>query len=204
MRQHDDAEKATERLFEKYRVRSDAGTRAAWTQTIDKEALGFAQHVHGALQAACTVLVARGGTARAEDVGKVKTRANAARDRFYASKTRAIMEEHAEAVLNVVHQATRTNTKLTQKHLASVGQGVDAQTRPSLGRIEQRGSARTDRTHAPPGDPAPLGAGPSKSADSVAAHLAHRSLRTARRLATGSRREKTRPGHAGRTLKGHR
>ena len=112
------ATEAADLLFEKYRVRSDAGTRAAWAQAIDKEALGFAQHLHVALQAACAVLVARGGTARAEDAGEVKTRAHAARERFYASKTSDIVEEHAEAVLDVVHQATRTNTRLTKMRLA--------------------------------------------------------------------------------------
>ena len=67
-----------------------------------------------------------------------------------------------------------------------VGQGVDAQTRPSLGRIQQRGSARTGRTHAPPRDPPPLGAGPAGSAHSVATRLAYRPLRTAHRLATAA------------------
>ena len=112
------AKEAAELLFEKYRVRSDAGTRAAWAQAIDEEALGFAQHLHVALQAACSVLVARGGTALAEDAAQVKTRARAARERFYASKTSGMVEEHAEAALDVVHRATRTKRPLTRRHLA--------------------------------------------------------------------------------------
>ena len=112
------AKAATERLFEKYRVRSDAGARAAWAQAIDEEALGFAQHLHVALQAAYGVLTACGGTARAEDAAEVKRRAKADRERFYASKINGIVEDHAEAVLDVVHQSMHTNTRLTRRHLA--------------------------------------------------------------------------------------
>ena len=112
------ATEATERLFEKHRVRSDTGSRAAWAQAIDEEALDFAQHLHVALQAACGVLVASGGTARAEDAAEVKRRARADRERFYASKISDIVKVHALAVLDVVHRATRTNTPLTERHLA--------------------------------------------------------------------------------------
>ena len=112
------ATEATARLFEKFRVRSDAGGRAALAQAVDEEALGFAQHLHVALQAACGVLVASGGTARAEDAAEVKRRARAGRERFYASKISGIVEDHAGAVLDVVHQAVRTNTRLTRRHLA--------------------------------------------------------------------------------------
>ena len=112
------ATEATERLFENYRVRSNAGARAAWAQAIDEEALDFAQHLHVALQAACGVLVASGGTARAEDAAEVKRRARADRERFYASKISDIVKVHAPAVLDVVHRATRTNTPLTERHLA--------------------------------------------------------------------------------------
>ena len=112
------AKEAADLLFEKYRVRSDARARAAWAQVIDEEALGFAQHMHVALQAGCAVLVARGGTARAEDAAEVKRRAREARERFYASKTSGMVQDHAEAVLDVVHQAMRTNTRVTKMHLA--------------------------------------------------------------------------------------
>ena len=109
---------ATKQLFEKYRVRSDTGARATWAQAIDEAALDFAQHLHVALQAACGVLIASGGTARAEDATQVKTGARAARERFYASKISDSVEDHAETVLDIVHQATRTNTRLTRMRLA--------------------------------------------------------------------------------------
>ena len=112
------AKEATEMLFEKYRVRSDTGARATWAQAIDEAALGFAQHLHVALQAACAVAAASGGTARVEDAPQVKQRACAARERFYASKIRGVVAEHPHAVLDVVHQATRTNTPVTKRHLA--------------------------------------------------------------------------------------
>ena len=109
---------ATKQLFEKYRVRSDTGARATWAQAIDEAALDFAQHLHVALQAACGVLIASGGTARAEDATQVKTGARAARERFYTSKISDSVEDHAETVLDIVHQATRTNTRLTRMRLA--------------------------------------------------------------------------------------
>ena len=112
------AKEATEMLFEKYRVRSDTGARATWAQAIDEAALGFAQHLHVALKTACSVFIARGGTARAEDATQVKTGARAAREQFYAWKTTGMVADHAEAVLDVVHQATRTNTPVTKRHLA--------------------------------------------------------------------------------------
>ena len=112
------ATEATERLFEKYRVESDTGSRAAWAQAIKEVALDFAQHLHVALQAACGVLVASRGTARAEDAAEVKRRAHAARERFYASKISDIVKIHAPAVLDVVHRATRTRRPLTERHLA--------------------------------------------------------------------------------------
>ena len=112
------ATEAIARLFEKYRVRSDAGGQAAWAQAIEEEALGFAQHLHVALQAACGVLAAAGGTARAEDAAEVRRRARADRERFYGSKISGIVEDHAAAVLDVVHQAVCTNTRLTRRHLA--------------------------------------------------------------------------------------
>lgn len=71
-----------------------------------------------ALQAACGVLIASGGTARAEDATQVKTGARAARERFYTSKISDSVEDHAETVLDIVHQATRTNTRLTRMRLA--------------------------------------------------------------------------------------
>ena len=109
---------AAKKLFEKYRVRADEGARAAWTAAIDAEALDFAQHLHVSLKAACGVLIASGGTARAEDAAEVKHRARAARERFYASKISDIVKVHALAVLDVVQRATRTNTPLTERHLA--------------------------------------------------------------------------------------
>ena len=112
------AAEATERLFERYRVRGDAGTRAAWAKAIDDEALGFAQHLHVALQAACGVLIDSRGTARAEDAAEVKHRARAGRERFYASKITDAVKVHAHAVLDVVHRATRTKTPLTEMDLA--------------------------------------------------------------------------------------
>ena len=112
------AKEATTRLFEKYRVRSDETARAAWAEAIDQEAFDFAQHLHVALQAACGVLTASAGTARAEDAPEVKRRARAARERFYASTISDIVKVHAPAVLDVVHRATRTNTPLTERHLA--------------------------------------------------------------------------------------
>ena len=113
------AAEATAQLFEKYRVRDDAGARAAWAQAIDAEALGFAQHLHGGLQGACAVLAARGGIARAEDAAEVKRRARDARERFYAAKMSGMVDDHARAVLDVVHRAVRTNTWLTRLHLAA-------------------------------------------------------------------------------------
>ena len=110
---------AGEELFERYRVRSDATARAAWKKTIEEEALGFAQHLHVALQAACAVVVDCDGTARVEYAGVVKRRAREARERFYASKTSGIVDDHAQAVLDVVDQAMRTNTRLTRLHLAT-------------------------------------------------------------------------------------
>ena len=112
------AKAAADRLFESYRVRSDAGARAAWAQAIDEEALGFAQHLHLALQAACGVLAASGGTARTEDAAEVKRRTRAGREQFYASKISDIVKVHACAVLDVVHRATHTNRPLTERHLA--------------------------------------------------------------------------------------
>ena len=112
------SKEAAELLFEKYRVRSNAATRDAWGQAIEKEALGFAQHLHVALQAACSVLVERAGTARVEDAPEVRHRAQAARESFYASKTSGIVHDHGKAVLDLVHQATRTNMVLTRPHLA--------------------------------------------------------------------------------------
>ena len=109
---------ATEQLFEMYGVRSDARTRSAWAQAIEEESLGFAQHLHVALQGACRVLIDAQGIARAEDAAEVKRRARAGRERFYASKMRNIARVHRLPVLDVVHQATRTNTPLTESHLA--------------------------------------------------------------------------------------
>ena len=112
------AQEATAQLFEKYRVRDEASAQGSWAKAIDEEALGFAQHLHVALQAACAVLVESNGTARAEDATEVKRRARAARERFYASKITGSVQVHARAVLDVVHQAVRTNAALTERHLA--------------------------------------------------------------------------------------
>ena len=112
------ATEATERLFEKYRVRSDTGTRTAWAQAIGEEALDFAQHLHVALQAACGVLVGSGGTARAEDAAEVKRRAHTDRERFYAAKISDIVKVHALAVLDVMHRATQAKTPVTEMDLA--------------------------------------------------------------------------------------
>ena len=112
------AEAATSQLFERYRVRSDRAAHAAWAQAIDEEALGFAQHLHVALQAACGVLTGRGGTARVEDAAEVKERARTQRERFYQSKISGIVKVHAHAVLDVVHQAVRASSSLTERHLA--------------------------------------------------------------------------------------
>ena len=109
---------ATERLFEKYHVRSDTASRSAWAQATEEEALDFAQHLHVALQGACRVLIDARGIARAEDAAEVKRRARAGRERFYASKMRNIARVHQLPVLDVVHQAMRTNTPLTESHLA--------------------------------------------------------------------------------------
>ena len=87
------AKEAADRLFERYRVRSNARARAAWAKVIDEEAVGFAQHLHVALQAACEVLIAHDGTARAEDAPEVGRRARAARERFYAAKMIGIRNE---------------------------------------------------------------------------------------------------------------
>ena len=112
------ATEATERLFEKYRVRSDTGSRSAWAQAIEEEALDFAQHLHVALQAACSMLIDSRGTARAEDAAEVKRRARAGRERFYASKIRDIVKVHALAVLDVMHRATQAKTRVTEMDLA--------------------------------------------------------------------------------------
>ena len=157
------ATEAADLLFEKYRVRSDAGTRAAWAQAIDKEALGFAQHLHVALQAACAVLVARGGTARAEDAGRGED------PRTHGERTVLRVEDQRHSARARRGGARRGAPSDAHEHATDgeapgqVGQEVDAQTRPSVGRVQQRGSARTDRTHAPPGDPAPHGTGPGGS-----------------------------------------
>ena len=114
----DAAAEATARLFEKYRVRNKPEARSAWTQAIDGEALDFAQHLHVALQAACGVLVACGGTARTEYAAEVRRRARADREQFYASKMSGLVQEHAATVLDVVHRAVHTNTRLTRRDLA--------------------------------------------------------------------------------------
>ena len=195
------ATEAADLLFEKYRVRSDAGTRAAWAQAIDKEALGFAQHLHVALQAACAVLVARGGTG----AGRRRWRGEDPRTRGERTVLRVEDQRHSGRACR--GGARRGAPSDAHEHEADenaprkMGKGIHAETQRVVDRAQRRGSARTDRTHAPPGDPAPHGTGPSGSADSVAARLAHRSLRTARRLATGSRRQEARRGHAGRTLR---
>ena len=111
------AREATQLLFEKYRVRSTGKAQAAWKEAIEKEALAFGQHLHIALQAACTVLTAAGGEAHAQDATEVKQRARAAREHFYASKTTGVVQEHAEAVLDVVHKATHARTRVTKGRL---------------------------------------------------------------------------------------
>ena len=113
------AREATAELFEKYRIRSDPATRERWAEAIEAEACDFAQHLHLALQGACSIAMARGGTARAEDADEVKRRAREAREQFYRTKMVGIVRDHAEAVLDVVHQATGTNTRVTKVHLAA-------------------------------------------------------------------------------------
>ena len=111
------ATEAIEQLFEMYRVQSDARTRNAWAQAIEEAAVDFAQHLHVALQTACDVLMASGGTARAEDTAEVRRRAIARRERFYAAKISDIVRIHAHAVLDVVHRATATKTPVTKTDL---------------------------------------------------------------------------------------
>ena len=108
---------AAKKLFEKYRVRANEGARAAWTAAIDAEALDFAQHLHVSLKAASSVLIEHEGVAQAEDAGEVRRRAHAARERFYSSKIGGIVEYHEEAMLDVVHRATRPNTRVSAKGL---------------------------------------------------------------------------------------
>ena len=108
---------AAKKLFEKYRVRADEGARAAWTGAIDAEALDFAQHLHVSLKAASSVLTEHEGAAQAEDAPEVRRRARAARERFYSSKIGGIVEYHEEAMLDVVHRATRPNTRVSRRGL---------------------------------------------------------------------------------------
>ena len=117
LRKHAGAE-ATDELFREYRVRGDAATRLAWGETIEKVSLGFPQHLHVALQAACTVLIENEGHAHPEDMDEVEKRALTAREEYYAAKTDDIVDQHAQAMLDVVHQATGTKTRLTKEHLA--------------------------------------------------------------------------------------
>ena len=187
------ATEATERLFEKYRVRSDTGARTAWAQAIGEEALDFAQHLHVALQAACGVLVGSGGTARARRRG----RGEAPRPHGQRTVLRSEDQRHRESPCT---RGARRDVPCDTSEDASdgdgpgrVGQGVNEQTRPALDRIQQRGSARIGRTHAPPRNSPPLGAGPGGSAHSVATRLAYRPLRTAHRLATATASAGTEP-----------
>lgn len=108
---------AAKKLFEKYRVRADEGARAAWTAAIDAEALDFAQHLHVSLKAASSVLTEHEGIARTEDAPEVRRRARAARERFYSSKIEGIVEYHEVAMLDVVHRATRPNTRVSRRDL---------------------------------------------------------------------------------------
>ena len=113
------ARKAARELFDRYRVRGDDGARAAWSEAIEEESLGFAQHLHLALQAACRVLVAASGTAHVAGADEVRQQAQDARERFYASKMDGTVGDHAHAVLDVVHLATEANTPLTRRQLAA-------------------------------------------------------------------------------------
>ena len=151
------ATEATERLFEKHRVRSDTGARAAWAQAIDEEALDFAQHLH----VAPAGRLRRAGSVRGHRTGRRRGRGEAARPRGQRTVLRVEDQRHRESPCA---RGARRGAPCDAHEYATdgeapgqVGQGVDAQTRPSLGRIQQRGSARTGRTHAPPRDPPPLG-----------------------------------------------
>ena len=124
------ARAATVRLFDRYRVRSSAMVRATWAQTIEEGAMGFAQHLHRALQAACRVLIASGGIAQEDGVREVKREARAAREEFYEARVSDIVEEHAHTVLDVVHQVTRAERRLTRGQL----------TKWAMESMEQRGS----------------------------------------------------------------
>ena len=108
------APEAVDQLFDMYRVQSDGRTRNAWARAIEEASLGFAQHLHVALQSACDVLMTSGGTARDEDTTEVKRRAISRREAFYAAKITDIMRDHAHAVLDVVHRATTTKTPVTK------------------------------------------------------------------------------------------
>ena len=107
------SKEAARKLFDKYRIKADEDARAAWTAAIDAEALDFAQHLHVSLKAASSVLSGHDGTAQAKDAPEVRHRAHAARERFYTSKIEGIVEYHEEAMLDLVHRATRPNTRDT-------------------------------------------------------------------------------------------
>ena len=101
-------------------MRGEPAAQAAWAKAIDEEARDFAQHLHVALQAACTVLVEGDGIARVGDAGELKRRARTAREGFYASKTTGVVEDHAKAVLDVVDGTAGRNTRLTRLDLAAL------------------------------------------------------------------------------------
>ncbi len=112
------AKEAAGQLFDNYRVRSDGPTRRAWAQAIEDEALDFAQHLHSALKSASGVLVAGGGTARAEDITQVREGTRTRRERYYAEKLDATLAGHGKAILDVVARATRTSKPLVEDDLA--------------------------------------------------------------------------------------
>ena len=109
---------AAGRLFDRYRVRGDAKARATWARAIAAEAMGFAQHLHRALQAACRVLIASGGTAHEDEALEVRRQAGAAREEFYEATMTGIVEEHAHTVLDVAHRATSAPGRVTKGQLA--------------------------------------------------------------------------------------
>ena len=127
----DAAEEATKKLFEKYRIAADRAVQSAWSRAIDEEALGFAQHLHVTLKAACSVLLERDGIPSVKDVGRLRALARAAREDYYAGKVKGELNDHAGAMLDVVERATMSNERVTKPKLAKWMQAAMRQEDPT-------------------------------------------------------------------------
>ena len=152
------AREATQLLFEKYRVRSTGKAQTAWKEAIEKEALAFGQHLHIALQAACTVLAAAGGEAHAQDATEVKqarTRGQRALLRVEDDRRRGRARGRGA---RRGAQGDACENKSDERTPDEVGERRDGGTQRAHARVQRRRSTRARRTAAAPGDHPAIGA----------------------------------------------